>query len=823
MKKLTPFHWILALLLAGYSGAFAQTKNPEVNAFHWHAPTSQASDHHNCFSAEQWQAINAQAEANIEMLETKGMLTSAIPDQLVYFGWPLRLKAGLTDPSYYSISNYVDENAATGIRDYNCGSRSYDGHRGTDIATWPFSWHKMGNNEVEVLAAAAGTIVLKQDGNFDQNCSWNNQQGNGIIVRHADGSRTWYWHFKKNTLTNKGLGATVAAGEYLGVVGSSGISTGPHLHFEVDQGDNNQTLVDPWGGPCNFLGGQSWWAAQKPYYDPKICKVMTHNAAPATSQCPGGEAVNASNTFNPGQLAYFAGYFRDYLPQTNATYTVKRPNGTTWATWTVNNVTTYYSQAYWWWSAYLPTSGANGTWTFQVSYQGQTQTHTFTVGPSTCAVPTGLFTSNITQTTAKINWTAVSGAINYTVQFRLPGGTWSNLSGGPFTSTTVNVSGLSSNTTYEWRVATNCSNGLTSSWSGAVSFTTTGQVCATPGGAYTSNITQNTATLNWNAVPGALNYTVQFYTNGSWQNLGSGTFTGTSTGVYGLFANSTYQWRVMANCSSGQSAPSATITFYAGSAPNCSGGVQYPSTSLSPSTSWKYQTQMWGGEFCLVNVVSGQTYSFSYCSSDGAYLAFDGEISIKSTANQVIAYSDDYCGMAPKIVWRAGFTGQVRVLLTKYQCASQQTNSTMAYRIGASLTGDDPAARNAQEEIAFELFAPETAYAELSGSLASTAADWREPTSTENAAANGVSGLMVFPNPVSDRLTLRFDNQSGETAATLRVSDAMGRLLLTTDYSPVAGSNFWEIQTGHWPEGMYVIHLSTQNGLVYNERIRVLR
>jgi hypothetical protein len=46
----------------------------------------------------------------------------------------MRKKAGLTDPDFYGISNYVDENSTSIIKDYNCGSRSYDGHLGTDIA-----------------------------------------------------------------------------------------------------------------------------------------------------------------------------------------------------------------------------------------------------------------------------------------------------------------------------------------------------------------------------------------------------------------------------------------------------------------------------------------------------------------------------------------------------------------------------------------------------------------------------------------------------------------------------------------------------------------
>ena len=50
---------------------------------------------------------------------------------------------------------------------------------------------------------------------------------------HADGSVAWYGHMKAGSLTNKAVGQTVSSGEYLGIVGSSGNSTGPHLHFGI--------------------------------------------------------------------------------------------------------------------------------------------------------------------------------------------------------------------------------------------------------------------------------------------------------------------------------------------------------------------------------------------------------------------------------------------------------------------------------------------------------------------------------------------------------------------------------------------------------------
>jgi murein DD-endopeptidase MepM/ murein hydrolase activator NlpD len=107
----------------------------------------------------------------------------------------------------------------------------------------------MDSNDVEIVSAAAGTILYKSDGNFDRSCTFNNNNWNAVYVQHSDGSVAWYGHMKAGTLTTKNVGASVAQGEYLGVVGSSGNSTGPHLHFEVYDSGNN--LIDPYAGTCN--------------------------------------------------------------------------------------------------------------------------------------------------------------------------------------------------------------------------------------------------------------------------------------------------------------------------------------------------------------------------------------------------------------------------------------------------------------------------------------------------------------------------------------------------------------------------------------------
>ena len=56
---------------------------------------------------------------------------------------------------------------------------------------------------------------------------------NYIVINHGNGMQTWYQHLSSMNVT---VGQTVARGQVIGNVGTTGISTGPHLHFEVHVG-----------------------------------------------------------------------------------------------------------------------------------------------------------------------------------------------------------------------------------------------------------------------------------------------------------------------------------------------------------------------------------------------------------------------------------------------------------------------------------------------------------------------------------------------------------------------------------------------------------
>jgi N-acetyl-anhydromuramyl-L-alanine amidase AmpD len=176
---------------------------------------------------------------------------------------------------------------------------------------------------------------------------------------------------------------------------------------------------------------------------------------------------------------------------------------------------------------------------------------------STCNVPTGLTTNSITVNSATASWTAVSGAVSYTIRIAPASSTaWTSYT---TTSTNYTFTGLNSNTAYQWQVRTNCSAG-SSAYSSSQNFTTSAATCNVPTGLGISNVSPNSARISWVAVSGAVSYTVQYKlaSSSTWTSINT---TATSYKLSGLSSNTAYQWQVRTNCSAGSSVYSTTQNF----------------------------------------------------------------------------------------------------------------------------------------------------------------------------------------------------------------------------------------------------------------------
>lgn len=329
-----------------------------------------------------WEQINR----NREMLQSEGLLPAADGTLQVLFNLPLRLKSGLSDPGFFTITGYVDNDTTypNHLLDYHCGQLTYDtqngyNHRGTDFYLWPYPWLKMDSGYVEVVAAAPGVVLYKNDGEYDHSCTTNNNLWNAVYIQHSDGSIAWYGHMKNGSLTSKGVGQSVNAGEYLGIAGSSGNSTGPHLHFEVY--DASQRLIDPFYGSCNIFNNSSWWNNQLPYLEKGINRLATGYAPPEIPACPAQEIPHEKGAFSPLDTIYLDIHFRNLNTNDLVNITIRRPNNSVWNTWSWNSPWPFYVAAYAYWWMVAGTGEPTGQWTFEADYNGKTYTRHFTINP----------------------------------------------------------------------------------------------------------------------------------------------------------------------------------------------------------------------------------------------------------------------------------------------------------------------------------------------------------------------------------------------------------------------------------------------------------
>jgi len=103
------------------------------------------------------------------------------------------------------------------------------------IITQPFRWYHKGMD----IANKVGTPILAADSGKVMVSGWvdNSGYGNRVLIDHGNGYVTLYAHM---SVVSVQVGQTVRRGDVIGQVGSTGRSTGPHLHFEVRHGGVNE-------------------------------------------------------------------------------------------------------------------------------------------------------------------------------------------------------------------------------------------------------------------------------------------------------------------------------------------------------------------------------------------------------------------------------------------------------------------------------------------------------------------------------------------------------------------------------------------------------
>ncbi|HWQ14182.1 MAG TPA: peptidoglycan DD-metalloendopeptidase family protein [Roseiflexaceae bacterium] len=198
--------------------------------------------------------------------------------------WPAPAAPFLSRPTekVVPVTSFFDHGGPFLTRDDAAGVITYWGHTETDRAfayNGHDGWDYAAAPPDRAIAAADGEVVFA--GNADDGCATR-----AVVIDHGNGYRTLYWHLHTVGVE---IGERVARGQRIGMIGNSGCSTGPHLHFGVQYLGRN---TDPYGW-CG--AGQDPWGAH-PAGAPSVW-LWADRPSPCGPPPPGAALVD---TTSPG-------------------------------------------------------------------------------------------------------------------------------------------------------------------------------------------------------------------------------------------------------------------------------------------------------------------------------------------------------------------------------------------------------------------------------------------------------------------------------------------------------------------------------------------
>ncbi|MBT2443070.1 peptidoglycan DD-metalloendopeptidase family protein [Streptomyces sp. ISL-36] len=164
-------------------------------------PSSDASESRSSRSSERPSVESSPAP------EAAQTTQSAEPSQASSSGWVAPVGGGISTPYRASGSMW---------------SSGY--HTGVDF---------IASSGTSVKAVGPGTVY---------SAGWSGSYGNEVVIQHADGTYSQYAHLSSLSVS---AGQTVGAGDQIGLSGSTGNSSGPHLHFEMRTGPSYGSDIDP--------------------------------------------------------------------------------------------------------------------------------------------------------------------------------------------------------------------------------------------------------------------------------------------------------------------------------------------------------------------------------------------------------------------------------------------------------------------------------------------------------------------------------------------------------------------------------------------------
>jgi hypothetical protein len=412
-----------------------------------------------------------------------------------------------------------------------------------------------------------------------------------------------------------------------------------------------------------------------------------------------------------------------------------------------------------------------------------------------CDTPSVFTAGKIGVSSVTLGWNIISAASSYKVQYRKAGNSlWNSIT---VNSDSINLTGLTSQTNYEWRVQTICASG-SSSFTTTKSFTTSSQTfCGIPSLLNATQIMQSSAKLSWTNITGALRY------NFSWKSTSSSSWTtisnitSTDYSLSGLLSCTSYEFKVQAICSSNSGTYSNSFTFL-------TTGCQQSYCSSKGTNSSYYINKVSIGS---INNTSGNNGGYYNYTALNANLTKNNSATITLTPS--VSSSSKYWNVYIDYNQNGSFEDAGEKVATGHSYSAV----TLSFAIPST-------AQNGSTRMRIQMKTSSAAYnscatftygevEDYSVSILPAPLPFRSFESIHAENSHEQFSVNIFPDPARDLLFIKFSEDSSNYEAA--IFDVEGRMLEKEIISFQKEDERGEINVSELKNGIYFISIKCEN------------